>query len=165
MLTNTKLLSLEDAQKVREQLRCEGRRLAITNGCFDLLHAGHVYYLNEAARQADQLWLLMNSDASVQAIKGPSRPIQNEVYRAYVMSALEAIDAIIIFKTPRLDAEIRQLKPDIYFKAGDYSIDTIDKQEKAALIEVGADIRFLPFLDGFSSSNLMMKLSKASEGR
>lgn len=161
MLTNPKLISLQEATARREALRSEAKRLTITNGCFDLLHAGHVYYLREAARQGDVLWLLLNSDASVSSIKGPTRPVQSEQYRAYVMAALECIDAIILFPNPRLDLEIRELRPDIYVKAGDYTIETINPQEKAALFEVGADIRFLPFLEGFSSSDLMRKIREA----
>jgi len=158
MLQNSKLISLARAIKRRDSLRKDGKRLTITNGCFDLLHAGHVHYLREAAQQGDVLWLLLNSDASVQAIKGPTRPVQSELYRAYVMAALEFIDAIVLFPNPRLDSEIRALRPDIYVKAGDYNIDTINSDEKTALLEVGADIRFLPFLEGLSSTELMRKI-------
>lgn len=158
MLQNSKLISLARAIKRRDSLRKDGKRLTITNGCFDLLHAGHVHYLREAAQQGDVLWLLLNSDASVQAIKGPTRPVQSELYRAYVMAALEFTDAIILFPNPRLDSEIRALRPDIYVKAGDYNIDTINSDEKTALLEVGADIRFLPFLEGLSSTELMRKI-------
>lgn len=161
MLDNPKLLSLNAAITRREMLRASSKRLTITNGCFDLLHAGHVHYLREAAKQGDELWLLLNSDASVQAIKGPTRPVQAESYRAYVMAALEFIDAVILFPNPRLDDELRKLKADIYVKAGDYNIDTINKEEKAAMLEVGTDIRFLPFLEGFSSSDLMQKIRNA----
>lgn len=161
MLNNPKLLTLEQAILRRQTLQAAGKQLTITNGCFDLLHAGHVHYLREAAEQGDVLWLLLNSDASVRAIKGPTRPVQPEIYRAYVMAALECIDAVILFPNPRLDHEIRQLRPDIYVKAGDYDIETINPDEKAALIDVGTDVRFLAFLEGFSSSNLMEKIRKA----
>jgi len=163
MLPNPKLISLDEALVRRAALRESGRRLTVTNGCFDLLHAGHVHYLREAARQGDELWLLMNSDHSVRALKGPGRPIQAEEYRAYVMAALEFVDALILFDTPRLDAELRALKADIYVKAGDYSIDTIDKSEKAAMLEVGTEIRFLPFLKGFSSTELMRRIREVGE--
>ncbi len=162
-MENSKLLSLDEAVKQRALLRVAGKRLTVTNGCFDLLHAGHVYHLRDAAGQGDVLWLLLNSDASVQALKGPTRPVQSEVYRAYVMAALEFVDRIILFQSPRLNVEIRALTPDIYVKAGDYNIKTIDKTEKAALLDVGVDIRFLPFLDGFSSTSLMRKISLANE--
>ena len=158
MLSNHKLITLDQAVEKRTDLRQAGQRLTITNGCFDLLHAGHVHYLREAARQGDALWLLLNSDASVRALKGPTRPVQSEQHRAYVMAALEFIDAVILFPNPRLDDELRKLKADIYVKAGDYNIDTIDKVEKAAMLEVGTEIRFLPFLAGFSSSELMRKI-------
>lgn len=159
MITNSKLISINEAIKRRSILRQEGKVLTVTNGCFDLLHAGHVYYLREASRQGDALWLLLNSDASVQALKGPTRPVQAEEFRAFVMAALEFIDAVILFPNPRLDEEIRLLRPDIYVKAGDYNRDNIDPDEKAALQEVGADVRFLPFLSDFSSSELMRNIS------
>ena len=158
MLSNHKLITLDQAVEKRADLRQAGKRLTITNGCFDLLHAGHVHYLREAAKQGDELWLLLNSDASVRALKGPTRPVQYEQHRAYVMAALEFIDAIILFPNPRLDDELRKLQADIYVKAGDYNIDSINKVEKAAMLEVGTEIRFLPFLAGFSSSELMRKI-------
>ncbi len=156
-----RLMDLPTALERRAALRAEGQTLAITNGCFDLLHAGHVFYLEQAAQQADVFWLLLNSDASVRALKGPARPIQNEQHRAYVLSALHFIDGVIIFASPRLDNEIRALRPDVYVKAEDYNVDTINADEKAALLEVGADIRFMPFLQGFSSTDLMNKIKNA----
>ena len=161
-LDNPKLVKIENAASQRAKLRENGKRLTITNGCFDLLHAGHVYYLREAAKQGDVLWLLLNSDSSVRSLKGPLRPVQSETFRAYVMSALEFIDAVIIFNKPRLDNELRIIKPDIYVKAGDYNIDSINTDEKAALVESGTDIRFLPFLEGFSTTSLMQKITQAS---
>lgn len=163
MLQNPKLISLGAAVERRKQLRAKERKLTITNGCFDLLHAGHVHYLKEAAEQGDELWLLLNSDESIRTLKGPTRPVQAQDYRAYVMAALECIDAVILFETTRLDAEIRALQADIYVKAGDYSLETIDPTEKAALIEVGTEIRFLPFLEGFSATDLMRKIRAAGE--
>lgn len=161
LLENPKLWSLDAAVERRAALRAAGKRLTLTNGCFDLLHAGHVYYLREAARQGDELWLLLNADASVRAVKGPTRPVQSEAHRAYVMAALECIDAVILFHNPRLDGEIRRLQPDIYVKAGDYDIHSINAAEKAALLEVGAEIRFLSFLEGFSSTALMQRIAAA----
>lgn len=163
-IDNPKLLSLDKAVLRRRELRASGKTLAITNGCFDLLHAGHVHYLKQAVCQGDELWLLMNSDNSVKSLKGPSRPVQSQEYRAYVMGALSCIDAIVIFDRPRLVHEILLLEPDVYVKAGDYSIESINSEEKAALLKVGADIRFLPFLKGFSSSELMKKITNSTRG-
>jgi bifunctional ADP-heptose synthase (sugar kinase/adenylyltransferase) len=99
----------------------------------------------------------------VRAIKGPTRPVQTEVERAYALAALACVDGIVIFDTPRLTAEIRALRPDVYCKAGDYTLEKLDAGERAALEEVGAQIEFLPFLEGFSTTKLIAKIKAAGE--
>jgi D-glycero-beta-D-manno-heptose 1-phosphate adenylyltransferase len=101
------------------------------------------------------------STASVRALKGPGRPVQSEHERAFALSALSCTDALCIFREPRLTAEIRALRPDLYVKAGDYSLEKLDATERAALQDAGADIRFLPFLPGFSSTDLIRRISSA----
>ena len=160
-LQSSKIIALNAAIKIREQLRRDHRKLVLTNGCFDILHAGHIYFLNQAKALGDTLWLCLNSDASVRALKGPDRPINQETYRAYCLSALNAVDAVIVFNSPRLDPEISAIEPDIYCKAGDYSLDTLDPGERGALEAVGTTIRFLPFLSGFSTSNMIEKITQA----
>ena len=145
----------------REALRAAGRRVVLTNGIFDLLHTGHLYYLQQARALGDALIVALNSDASTRALKGPARPVQTEAQRAYALGALACVDAIFIFNTPRLDAEIRELRPDIYCKAGDYTLAKLDPGERAALEAVGAHIEFLPFLPGFSTTNLIAKIKAA----
>ena len=161
MLANPKLITLEDAVRSRTALRESGHRLVVTNGCFDLLPAGHVHYLRQAAGFGDRLWILLNSDASVRALKGPDRPVQNEEHRAYVIAALEFVDAVIVFPNPRLDAELRALSPDVYVKAGDYTVETLDAGERAALEACGTDIRIVGFLEGFSATDLMRRIHAA----
>jgi rfaE bifunctional protein nucleotidyltransferase chain/domain len=162
-LDNPKLGTLQDIVNRRDALRAGGRRVVLTNGIFDLLHTGHLYYLQKARALGDALIVALNSDASTRALKGPARPVQNEAQRAYALGALACVDAIVIFGTPRLDAEIVALRPDIYCKAGDYTLDKLDPGERAALQAVGARIEFMPFLAGFSTTNLIAKIRAAGE--
>jgi rfaE bifunctional protein nucleotidyltransferase chain/domain len=162
-LQNSKLLTLERAVAQRVALRAAGQTVVLTNGVFDLLHTGHLYYLQKARALGDTLIIALNSDASVRAIKGPHRPVQSEEERAYALGALACVDAVVIFSEPRLTAEIRALKPDVYCKAGDYTVDKLDAGERAALQEAGARIEFLPFLQGFSTTNLIARIRAAGE--
>ena len=162
-LDNPKLRPLDETATFRKKLRTDGRRVVLTNGIFDLLHTGHLYYLQKARALGDALIVALNSDASTKALKGPARPVQSEEQRAYALGALACVDAVVIFGTPRLDAEIRALHPDIYCKAGDYTLDKLDAGERAALEAVGARIEFMPFLAGFSTTNLIAKIKAAGE--
>ncbi len=160
---NPKLFkTLEDARERRKILAREKKTLVLTNGCFDLIHAGHVFYLNEAAKLGDELWIGLNGEASVRALKGETRPVQGDLERAFTLAALECVSGIFFFHTPRLDAEIRALKPDFYAKAGDYSLETLNEKERQALEDAGTKIHFLPFLKGFSTTNLIKKISAAA---
>ncbi len=160
---NPKLFpSLEAAVARREALAREGKKLVLTNGCFDLLHCGHVFYLRDAAALGDELWIGLNGADSVRALKGPTRPVQGDLERAFVLGALGFVSGIFFFHTPRLDAEIRALRPDVYAKAGDYTLETLNPDEHAALESCGARIEFLPFLPGFSTTSLIGKISAAA---
>jgi D-glycero-beta-D-manno-heptose 1-phosphate adenylyltransferase len=160
-LPNPKLYPLEAAVTKRQILQEQGRRLVLTNGVFDLLHTGHLYYLQQARALGDALFVALNSDESVRALKGPLRPVQTEQERAYALAATWFVDGIVIFREPRLTSEIRALRPDVYAKAGDYTLEKLDAGERAALEEAGADIRFLPFLPGFSTTRLIAKIREA----
>jgi len=162
-LDNPKLRSLDETATFRKKLRADGKRVVLTNGIFDLLHTGHLYYLQKARALGDALIVALNSDASTRALKGPARPVQTEAERAYALGALACVDAVVIFGTPRLDAEIRALRPDVYCKAGDYTLDKLDAGERAALEAVGARIEFMPFLAGFSTTNLIAKIKAAGD--
>lgn len=157
-LDNPKLLTLPEAQAWREKVRSAGRRVVLTNGVFDLLHTGHLFYLKQARALGDALIIALNSDASVRALKGPLRPVQTEEQRAYALGALECVDAVVIFREPRLTGEIRALRPDVYCKAGDYTLEKLNSEERGALEEVGAQIAFLPFLAGFSTTQLIGRI-------
>lgn len=161
---NPKLFpSPEAAVARRAELKAQGKKLVLTNGCFDLLHCGHVYYLREAAKLGDELWIGLNGAESVRALKGPTRPVQGDYERAFTLGALEFIRGIFFFHTPRLDAEIRALSPDVYAKAGDYTLETLNPDERAALLDAGTEIRFLPFLPGFSTTSLIAKINAAAQ--
>ncbi|HUR57404.1 MAG TPA: adenylyltransferase/cytidyltransferase family protein [Opitutaceae bacterium] len=162
-LDNPKLRNLEHSVTQRQKLRAGGRRVVLTNGVFDLLHTGHIYYLQKARALGDALFVALNSDASVRALKGPKRPVQSEEARAFALAALACVDGVVIFNEPRLTPEIRALRPDVYCKAGDYTLEKLDPGERAALEEVGAKIMFLPFLPGFSTTDLIARIKAAGE--
>ncbi len=162
-LENPKLLTLDEAMAERAKLRAAGKKLVLTNGVFDLLHTGHLYYLKEARKLGDALFVAINSDESVRALKGPARPVMTEEQRAYALSALWFVTGIVIFREKRLVPEIRVLRPDIYCKAGDYTLEKLNPEERAELEKVGAEIKFLPFLPGFSTTGLIERIRRAGE--
>ena len=161
MPPNPKLLSLAAASALRARWRTEGRKVVLTNGVFDLLHPGHVHSLQQARALGDALIVCMNSDASVRALKGPSRPIVNQEGRAFCLAGLACVDAVVLFETERLDAEIRALSPDVYAKAGDYAPDRLNPAERSALEACETALRFTPFLEGFSTTSLIAKMESA----
>jgi D-beta-D-heptose 7-phosphate kinase/D-beta-D-heptose 1-phosphate adenosyltransferase len=152
------LLTLEQAVEWRKSLRAEGKKLAVTNGCFDLMHRGHASYLAQAANCADALLVLINSDASVQSIKAPTRPLVNELARAFLLASLRAVDKVVIFNSSRCDKELAALMPDIYIKAGDYTIETLAKEEREVLLASGTEIVFMPFVPGLSTTGIVEKI-------
>jgi len=159
MSAPSKLRTLADAVARREQLRAAGKLVVLTNGVFDLLHPGHLHYLTAAAEKGGALFIALNGDASVRALKGPTRPVQSAPVRAAALGALAFVDTVFIFDTPRLDREIRALRPDLYVKAGDYTLDKLDPGERAALEESNTRIEFLPFLPGHSTTEIIKQMS------
>jgi D-glycero-beta-D-manno-heptose 1-phosphate adenylyltransferase len=155
-------LDFDDVVALRKQAREAGRRVVLTNGVFDLLHLGHVEYLHRSAELGDLLLVAVNSDASVRALKGPARPLNCEMDRAYVLAGLRCVTATFIFPGPRLAQEILALQPDIYTKAGDYTLETLDPDERAALDAVGAEIRLMPFVAGHSTTALIARGANAN---
>ena len=153
-------LSLIEAVEFREKIRAEGKRFVLTNGCFDLIHAGHVYSLNESRKLGDCLWVAINSDKSIAKLKGDHRPILSETDRAYMLNNLNSVSGVTIFNSLRLVNEINELKPDIYVKSGDYNLSNLDKEEHKALIGINAKIHFVPFLNGYSTSSIVEKIKR-----
>ena len=140
-----------------------GKKVVLTNGVFDLLHPGHLHYLEYAGKLGGALFVALNSDASVKLLKGPTRPIQSERERAEALARLSQVDTIVIFRELRLTPEIRALRPDVYCKAGDYTLATLDAGERTALQEAGARIEFMPFMPGHSTTKLIAE-RKAGKG-
>ncbi len=159
-LKNPKLLSLAGANSLRRKLKLKRKKVVLTNGVFDLLHPGHLSYLQKAG-QLGELFIALNSDKSVKALKGKHRPILGEKERAYSLAQMQSVTAILIFRQKRLTKEILTLKPDIYVKAGDYTLETLNSEEREALLKVGSKIVFLPFLKGFSTTQLIARIQAA----
>ena len=157
----TNILSLADAVKWRQTLREAGKKLVITNGCFDLVHRGHASYLRQAAEYGDELLVLINSDASVRQLKGETRPLVSELDRGYLLCSLKVVSKVVIFDSQRCDRELAALTPDIYVKAGDYTLETLDPAERNALINSNTKIIFAPFVSGFSTTNIVKKIKKS----
>jgi rfaE bifunctional protein nucleotidyltransferase chain/domain len=155
-----KFIPISELAAWRETLP-SGQRLVMTNGCFDLLHAGHVRYLRQAKSLGHLLLVALNSDASVRSLKGPSRPINQEMDRAEVLCALEAVDAVTLFDTVRCDAVVRLARPHAYAKGGDYTPEALDPDERAALAEVGTEIHILPLVPGRSTTAIVQKMATA----
>ncbi|MBV9731768.1 MAG: D-glycero-beta-D-manno-heptose 1-phosphate adenylyltransferase [Verrucomicrobia bacterium] len=131
------------------------QRLVFTNGCFDILHVGHIRYLTAAKQLGDILVVGLNSDDSVRQLKGHDRPINSEADRAEILAALAAVDHVVIFHELRVNRLVTHLKPDLYVKGGDYSIDSLDCGEVDALRSVGAEIKIVPLVPGRSTTRLI----------
>ena len=140
-----------------EMYAAKGKKLVLTNGCFDLLHTGHVRYLEQARKLGDALLVAINSDQSVRELKGPERPLNGESDRAEVLAALRCVDHVSVFENKRVTEVIRQLRPTVYAKGGDYTLETLDPQERAVLDEVGAEIKLLSLVPGKSTSSLLKR--------
>ncbi|MDQ3546082.1 MAG: adenylyltransferase/cytidyltransferase family protein [Verrucomicrobiota bacterium] len=141
-----------------EELRAQGRKLVLTNGCFDLLHVGHVRYLQQAAELGDALAVAVNGDESVRALKGPGRPLNGADDRAEVLAALECVDFVTIFPAMRATEVIEAVRPGIYVKGGDYTLESLDAEEVAALKKAGAAIKTLPLVPGKSTTRLIERM-------
>jgi rfaE bifunctional protein nucleotidyltransferase chain/domain len=152
-------LTLKEAVNFRNDVRKKGKTFVLTNGCFDLLHSGHVHSLREASMLGDYLWVAINSDKSIRGLKGKHRPIISELDRAYIVSNLACVAGVTIFNTERLDKEILLLQPDVYVKAGDYNKTNIAKIERDALDKVDAKLKFVSFLPEKSTSAIIDEIT------
>ncbi len=142
-----------------DRLRASNRRVVWTNGCFDIIHAGHVAYLDRAAREGDVLVVGLNSDRSVTAIKGPERPIVPEAERAIILAAFASVDYVTVFDDASPLGAIETLRPDVYAKGGDYTVDTINQDERRLVEGYGGRIAILPGVDGRSTTNIVRRLN------
>jgi len=151
-----KICDWEEAKNRAQSWKKAGLRIGFTNGCFDILHAGHVRYLQDSAAQADKLIVGLNSDASVQTLKGSSRPIVPENDRAYVLSGLAAVAAVVLFEEETPFELIEWLEPDVLMKGGDYRAEEIVGYD--SVTKRGGVVKVLPFLDGRSTTNIVQRI-------
>lgn len=162
--TSGVLLSRSQAIDFAIFCRAQGLKLVVTNGCFDLLHAGHVAYLAAARALGDALLVGLNADAAVRALKGPGRPLTSEADRAAVLLALRAVDAVVIFEEPTAGPLLEELQPPIYAKGGDYSAGGdgtgTPLPEEPVVHGYGGTIHLLPYLDGCSTSALIERIRR-----
>ena len=157
----SKIVKAQELAERAAQLRAAGRKLVFTNGCFDLLHVGHVRYLAAARALGDALAVGINGDPSVRILKGAGRPINNESDRAEVLAALESVDLVTIFPEVRATRLIEAIRPDIYVKGGDYTPETLNPEERDALDRIGAEVSIIPFEAGYSTSHIIQQLGAA----
>ncbi len=156
------ILGLEEAVALRERWRAAGKRVVFTNGCFDVLHAGHVGYLAWARARGDALILGLNSDASVRALKGPERPFVPFEDRAAVLAGLRSVDAVVGFEQRTPEALIERLRPDVHVKSGQYRIE--DLPERTAVLAGGGEIVLAPHLTGKSTTDLVALIRRSYGG-
>ena len=150
------LVERQDIAKFCEILRKGGQKVVFTNGCFDILHAGHVTYLEAAKAQGDVLVLGLNTDASVRRLKGQERPINSELDRAKVVGALKSVDYVVLFGEQTAEVVIAEVKPDIYVKGGDYTLDTLP--EAKIVQSYGGKVAFIDMVEGRSTTNIINKI-------
>ncbi|MFH1500722.1 MAG: bifunctional heptose 7-phosphate kinase/heptose 1-phosphate adenyltransferase [archaeon] len=157
-----KVISLEELKKQAQDAKRKGRKIVWTNGCFDLLHVGHVRYLQDAKKLGDLLIIGLNSDSSVRALKGPSRPLQSESERAEILSSLEFVDYILIFPESSVEKYLIELNPDIYVKGSDYNLELMDQKERRAVESYCGEFKFVPLTTGKSTSKIIEKIKNGN---
>lgn len=159
-LRKCKVLTLAQAARWAAAARRRNRRVVATNGCFDLVHYGHVNYLQRARDLGDLLIVGLNGDRSVRQLKGPHRPLMPQRERAAMLAALGCVDAVVIFPQKRADRFLAAIRPAIYVKGGDYRPDTLDHREQAVLAGAGSRVMLLPFVKGCSTTGLIERIRK-----
>lgn len=156
-LLNSKIVTLEAFQAELARIRLMEKKIVFTNGCFDIIHRGHVEYLAKASDLGDLLILGLNTDRSVKEIKGPSRPINNEFSRALVLASLKYVDYVILFDEDTPIKLINFIMPDVLVKGGDYKPESIVGYEQ--VMANGGQVISIPFVEGFSSTNIIKKMN------
>ena len=155
-----KIIAWDNLAAWRKQFRTTGKKLVVTNGCFDILHLGHVTYLENARNFGDALLLGVNGDAGVRGLKGPTRPVNSETDRAAVLAALESVTVCCIFPEQTATKFLAAAQPDIYVKGGDYTLETLNQDERRAVESAGGKIVLVPFVPGKSTTSLLEKISR-----
>lgn len=155
-----KIIPWERLSDWREGLKGKKKRLVVTNGCFDLLHAGHVTYLEAARNEGDALLVGLTSDRWVRDLKGPGRPVNDENDRALILAALESVDGVCIFPDKSALNFLSRVKPQVYVKGGDYTLETLVQEERRLLEGVGVKIVLLKHVPGKSTTALLEKIAR-----
>jgi D-beta-D-heptose 7-phosphate kinase/D-beta-D-heptose 1-phosphate adenosyltransferase len=155
-----KIIAWDKLPEWRAALRRSGRKLVVTNGCFDVLHLGHVTYLETAGNFGDALLVGVNADVAVRGLKGAGRPVNSEADRAAVLAALQSVDGVCIFTDTTATKFLTAAQPDIYVKGGDYTLDTLNQDERRAVELAGGKIVLVPFVPGKSTTELLEKISR-----
>lgn len=156
------LVTLEDVKAWSRQCRQAGRRVVATNGCFDLLHPGHLHLLQSSAALGDCLVVGVNSDDSVKRLKGSERPILAEAHRATLLRALRCVAAVHVFGDLRATAFLAAAQPDIWVKGGDYTLEQLEPTERAAVEQAGGKIVLMPFLPGWSTTGILRRIAQTT---
>ena len=151
-----KLVKREDLPELLKELRSQGKTIVTTNGCFDILHVGHVRYLQKTKTFADVLIVALNSDISVKKIKGPDRPVNNENDRAEILCALSCVDYVVLFDESSPENLLVEIKPDVHTKGADYTVETLP--EAKAIMANGGRIEFISFVEGKSTTAVIEKM-------
>ncbi|HEV2455183.1 MAG TPA: D-glycero-beta-D-manno-heptose 1-phosphate adenylyltransferase [Verrucomicrobiae bacterium] len=155
-----KIIPWDVLPKWRNAFRAAGKKLVVTNGCFDILHPGHVTYLEAARNLGDALLVGVNGDEATRQLKGPARPVNSQDDRAAVLAALESISAVCIFLEKTATRFLERAQPDIYVKGGDYTPDTLNQDERRAVEAAGGKIKIIPFVPGKSTTAILEKISR-----
>lgn len=150
------LVKREDIKALIDTIHHAGKTVVATNGCFDILHVGHVRYLEKTKSFADYCIVLLNSDKSVKSIKGPSRPINNENDRAEILSALRCVDYVVLFDEDSPKNLLDEMKPDVYTKGADYTMETLPEAD--IMIKNKTRVEFIDFVQGKSTTNTIEKM-------
>ncbi len=153
------LVKRKDIKTLIDVIHHSGKTVVTTNGCFDILHIGHVRYLEKTKSFADYLIVLLNSDKSVKSIKGPTRPINNENDRAEILSALRCVDYVVLFDEDSPRALLDEIKPDVYTKGADYTMETLPEAD--IMKKNGIRVEFIDFVEGKSTTKTIEKMQKA----
>ena len=155
-----KIITWDKLPEWRKSFRASGKKLVVTNGCLDILHLGHVTYLGTARNFGDALLVGVNGDAATRELKGAGRPVNSENDRAAILAALESVSAVCIFSEKTATKFLAAVQPDIYVKGGDYTLETLNQDERRAVESAGGKIILVPFVPGKSTTSLLEKISK-----
>jgi rfaE bifunctional protein nucleotidyltransferase chain/domain len=155
-----KIIAWDDLPAWRASVRARKQTLVVTNGCFDVLHLGHVTYLENARNLGDSLLVGVNGDAAVRDLKGPERPVNTEADRAAILAALECVAGVCIFSDRTATRFLALAQPDVYGKGGDYTLESINQEERRTVEKTGGRVAILPLVPGHSTTSLLQKIAR-----